>query len=255
MNLNMNGLKAIVTGGSRGIGKSIVENFIAEEMKVATCARGQSSLETAKDAWKDAKHEVYAMPLDVTDKQQIEDWFANTVAHLGGLDVLVSNVSTLSVGDDVDKWRARIEVDLLQHVRLTELALPHLKKSNAASIIYIASIASVMNNVMPTELEYGSIKAALTSYAMKMANILGPHGIRVNVVSPGPVHHEGGFWDMVKHKQPDFYERVASLSVFNRLGTSQEIADVVTFLSSPAASLVTATNLRVDGGTVKTTNF
>lgn len=255
MNLNMKGLKGIVTGGSRGIGKAVMNNFIDEEMKLATGARGKASLDAAAQSWSSSTYPVFTKPLDVTDETAYELWFKDALEQLGGLDILVSNVSTLSVEEGIDRWINRFEVDLKQHVRLTELALPYLKKSENPSIVYVASIASVMANNSSTELEYGSIKAALTSYAMKMANLLGEYRIRVNVVSPGPIVHRGGHWDLVKEKQPDLYNYAASLSVFNRLGTPEEVANVITFLSSPAASNVTATNLRVDGGTVKTVNF
>ncbi|WP_166422375.1 SDR family oxidoreductase [Paraglaciecola sp. 20A4] len=255
MNLNMQGLRAIVTGGSRGIGKAVMGNFLAEDMRLATCARGSVALDAAAEDWAKSTHPVFAKPLDVTDISAYEAWFTEALAHLGGLDVLVSNVSTLETQEGIDRWKNRFEVDLMQHIRLTELALPYLKKSASPSIVYVASIASVMTNNSPAELEYGSIKAALTSYAMKLANQVGQFNIRVNVVSPGPIVHKNGHWDVMKSKQPEFYDKVASLSAFNRLGTPEEVANPITFLSSPAASHITGTNLRVDGGTVKTVNF
>lgn len=255
MNLNMQGLKAIVTGGSRGIGKAVMDNFIAEDMKLATCARGQASLDVAAAHWSFSKETVFTKPLDVTDNAAYESWFTEAVEHLGGLDVLVSNVSTLEASEGIDRWVNRFEVDLKQHIQLTEMALPYLKKSASPSIVYVASIASVMAKLSPNEIEYGAIKAALTSYAMKLANQLGEFNIRVNVVSPGPILHEGGHWEMMKKHQPEQYDYVASLSAFNRLGTPEEVANSITFLSSPAASNITAVNLRVDGGTVKTVNF
>jgi NAD(P)-dependent dehydrogenase (short-subunit alcohol dehydrogenase family) len=255
MKLKMSGLKGIVTGGSRGIGKAVMDNFVAEDMKLATCARGEASLAKAAESWAHSAHPVFTKPLDVTKQDDYEAWFEEAVVHLGGLDVLVSNVSTLESAPGEDSWRQRFEIDLMQHVKLTELALPHLKKSKAPSIVFVASIASVMAKISPTEVEYGAIKAALTSYAMKLANQVGEFNIRVNVVSPGPIVHPGGHWDIMKAKQQDYYNYVAALSVFNRLGTSQEVADPITFLSSPLASNITAVNLRIDGGTVKTVNF
>jgi 3-oxoacyl-[acyl-carrier protein] reductase len=112
-----------------------------------------------------------------------------------------------------------------------------------------------MNSNMPTETEYGALKAALISYSAQMATRLGPDNIRVNSVSPGPIYHENGFWQMVEQKQPELFKRVESLSVFNRIGTAQEVANAVVFLASPAASNITGTNLRVDGATIKTVNF
>ena len=255
MNLNMTGLKAIVTGGSRGIGKAVMDNFVEENMQLATCARGEASLDVALQDWSAASQPVFTKPLDVTDSTAFTEWVEKAVGHLGGLDVLVSNVSTLALKSGTDRWVDRFEVDLMQHIRLTELALPYLKQSDNPAIVYVSSIASLMAKISPDEVEYGAIKAALTSYAMKLANQVGQFGIRVNVVSPGPIVHEGGHWEIMRAKQPDYYDFVASMSAFNRLGTPQEVANAVTFLASPAASNITATNLRVDGGTIKTVNF
>lgn len=255
MNLNLRGKKAIVTGGSRGIGKAVINNFVEEGMAVATCSRGQASLESSLAGWSDSEIPVYGKPVDVTDEAAYTEWFEGAVEHMGGLDVMVSNVTTRIESQGIERWRETFEVDLLQHIRATELALPHLKKSGEASIVYVASIASVMTANMPSEVEYGTMKAALVSYATQLANQLGKYNIRVNLVSPGPIHHEEGFWEMMRQKEPEFYKRVEAISVFNRLGKVDEVASAITFLSSPAASNITAANLRVDGGAIKTVNF
>lgn len=255
MNLNLNGKRAIVTGGSRGIGKSVIDNFVAENMQVATCARGLKSLERSLATWNEHGQCVIGQSVDVTDEQAYADWFAQSVEQLGGLDILVSNVTTRVEAQGIERWKETFEVDLLQHIRATQLALPHLKKGEQPAIVYVASIASIMTSNMSTEVEYGTMKAALVSYATQLANQLGQFNIRVNLVSPGPIHHQEGFWEMVRQKQPDLYQRACAISVFNRLGTTSEVANAITFLSSPTASNITAANLRVDGGAIKTVNF
>ena len=255
MKLGLNNKKVIVTGGSRGIGKAILQNMIDEGASIATCARGEKALTNTLETWRNAGATVYGDALDVTDQQQYTDWFNTSVAQLGGLDVFVSNVTSRVTTEGEQRWQDTFEVDLMQHIRATELAIPHLKKSTSPSIVYIASIASVMTTNMPTETEYGVMKAALISYATQLASRLGKDNIRVNLVSPGPIYHEGGFWQMVEAKQPNLYARAQAISVFNRLGTAQEVANAVTFLASPAASNITGANLRVDGGAIKTVNF
>ncbi len=255
MNLNLKGKRAIVTGGSRGIGKAVIDNFVDAGMKIATCARGQASIDASLSHWNAKGENVLAQPLDVTDESAFTAWFENAVESLGGLDVLVSNVSTRIESQGIERWKQTFEVDLLQHIRATELAIPHLKKGSQPAIVYVASIASVMTANMPSEVEYGTMKAALVSYATQLANQLGQFNIRVNLVSPGPIHHDQGFWEVVKQKQPDLYQRAEAISVFNRLGKPKEVADSITFLSSPMASNITAVNLRVDGGAIKTVNF
>lgn len=254
MDLGLAGKRAIVTGGSRGIGMAIVDTLLKEGVEVATCARGKEALDSRLEQWRGEGHTVHGDALDVTDGDAFESWLDSSVEALGGCDIFVSNVFTLLNKQGLERWEEAFNINLLQHIRATDKVVPHLKNGDEASIVYIASIASIMNS-NPTETEYGATKAALTSYAAQLATKLGPEGIRVNCVSPGPIYHEGGFWQMVEKQQPEMFKRATSLSVFNRLGTAQEVANAVTFLASPAASNITAANLRVDGAIIKTVNF
>ena len=255
MDLGLAGKRAIVTGGSRGIGKAIVETLLNEGVAVATCARGAEALQENIDRWQAAGGTAFGEAVDVTDEAAFGTWFEKAVGQLGGLDIFISNVTTRIRSKGVERWRDTFNVDLLQHIYASELALPHLKESDSGAIVYVSSIASVMTANMPTETEYGTMKAALVSYGTQLANRVGRDGIRVNLVSPGPIYHEGGFWQMVEEKNPDLFKMAEAVSVFRRLGTAQEVANSVVFLASPAASNITAANLRVDGGAIKTVNF
>jgi NAD(P)-dependent dehydrogenase (short-subunit alcohol dehydrogenase family) len=255
MDLGLSGKKAIVTGGSRGIGHAILQNLVDEGASVATCARGEEALNAALEKWRAQGVDAYGAAVDVTDKAAFNSWLEDSVKSLGGLDVFVSNVTTRVHTQGIERWQETFEVDLLQHISATEALIPHLKQNGVGSIVFIASIASIMSANMPSETEYGAMKAALISYGSQLAHKLGKDNIRVNIVSPGPIYHEGGFWEMVKNKQPDLYKRAEAVSVFNRLGTPQEVANAVTFLASPAASNITGANLRVDGQAIKTVNF
>lgn len=254
MDLGLAGKKAIVTGGSRGIGMAIVDTLLKEGAEVATCARGKDALEARLEQWRNDGHTVHGEALDVTDVDAFEAWLDNSVESMGGCDIFVSNVFTLLNKQGMERWQEAVEINLLQHIRATEKVVPHLPKGGDGAIVYIASIASIMNS-NPSEIEYGATKAALISYAAQLATQLGPDNIRVNCVSPGPIYHEGGFWQMVEEKNPEMFKRAQSLSVFNRLGTAQEVANTVAFLASPAASNITAANLRIDGAIIKTVNF
>lgn len=255
MKLDMQGKRAIVTGGSRGIGKAVIENLVAEGVAVATCARGEDALQKQLSSWAEQGATVHGRALDVTDESAYTAWLNDSIEQLGGLDILVSNVTTRIESQGLDRWREAFEVDLMQHIRAFHQALPHLKQGSNPAVLFVASIASVMNANMPTEVEYGTMKAALVSFATQMANQYGPDNIRVNLVSPGPIHHEDGFWEMVQKHQPELYKRAAAISVFDRMGTPQEVANAITFLCSPAASNITAVNMRIDGGAIKTVNF
>ncbi len=255
MQLGLSNKKAIVTGGSRGIGHAITNTLVQEGVSVATCARGKSALDEALAQWQEQGATVTGQSVDVSDPDAYKAWFESAVEQLDGLDVFVSNVTSMNEYQGEARWKQAFEADLLQHVRATELALPHLKKSTSGSIVYIASIASIMSANMPTETEYGAMKAALISYASQLAHTLGKDNIRVNIVSPGPIYHQNGFWQGIEKHKPDLFKRAQAVSVFNRLGTSQEVANAAVFLASPAASNITGANLRVDGGAIKSVNF
>lgn len=255
MDLGLAGKRVIVSGGSRGIGKAIVQTLLDEGAVVATCARGAESLEASLASWRDAGSTVYGSAVDVTDEAAFANWFTQATDQLGGLDIFISNVSNRIQSEGMERWRDTFDVDLLQHVRATELALPHLRSGQDGAIVYISSIAAMMTANMPTETEYGAMKAALISYGAQLATRVGREGIRVNLVSPGPIHHEEGFWEMIQQRNPELYKMAEAVSVFKRLGTPQEVANAAVFLASPAASNITAANLRVDGGALKTVNF
>ena len=255
MDLGLAGKRAIVTGGSRGIGRAIVETLLNERTAVATCARGAEALQANIAAWQASGATAYGDAVDVTDETAFAAWFERAVGQLGGLDIFVSNVTTRIHTKGVQRWRDTFDVDLLQHIHASEMALPHLIESEAGAIVYVSSIASVMTANMPSELEYGTMKAALVSYGTQLANRVGRDGIRVNLVSPGPIYAEGGFWEMVEQRNLQLFKMAEAVSVFRRLGTAQEVANSVVFLASPAASNITAANLRVDGGAIKTVNF
>jgi 3-oxoacyl-[acyl-carrier protein] reductase len=186
---------------------------------------------------------------------RVGGWFTGAVEALGGVDIVISNVSTRIPQDSPHWWRETFEVDLMQHVRLMSLARPELEKSDTGSILFIASIASVYTALPPMEEAYGAMKAGLVNLVGQWAGRLAPKGIRVNAISPGPILFPGGFWDTVGKANPAMLERAAQLPAMGRLGTEIEVAKAAVFLASPAASYVTGTNFRIDGGAIKTANF
>jgi 3-oxoacyl-[acyl-carrier protein] reductase len=168
---------------------------------------------------------------------------------------VVSNVSTRLSGHDEAWWRESFETDFLQHARLAEATYPHLKSGHEPALLFISSIASVLSNLPPDELAYGVMKAGLINYTGQLAARWGNRGIRVNAVSPGPIFFEGGTWDTIKQGNPKLFEAAARLPALGRHGTPDEVAKAALFLLSPAASYITGTNLRIDGGAIRTANF
>jgi 3-oxoacyl-[acyl-carrier protein] reductase len=250
MNLGLRGRSALVTGGSRGIGRSTVELLAAEGANVATCSRG--GVEDTLDAIRGHGVTSYGEAVDVLNEPDLEEFIDRAATALAGLDIVVSNVSAPLSSQGAGRWRDSFEIDLLQHVRLVEAALPYLRRGHDPAIVFMSSVASVMRELPDADREYGAIKAALVSYCGQLAEQLAADRIRVNVVSPGPVVFEGGVWEGVRQDDPQTFQAVASSSALGRMADPAEIARVVVFVCSPAASYLTGANLRVDGGFVKT---
>ncbi len=254
MDLGLKGKRAIVTGGSRGIGRAICLVLAADGASVATCARGQEALAKTLDDIRAHGVTAHGSALDVRDESAFAEWFNGAVDALGGVDIVISNVSTRIAPDSPTWWRDTFDVDLMQHVHLMALAKPGLEASKG-SILFIASIASVYTALPPMEEAYGAMKAGLVNLVGQWARRLGPKGVRVNAISPGPILFPGGFWDHVGQANPAMLERAAQLPAMGRLGTDEEVAKAAVFLASPAASYVTGTNFRIDGGAIKAANF
>ena len=186
----------------------------------------------------------------MTDQAALGSWYANAVAALGGLDILISNVSTRIQSQGETRWQETFDVDFMQHVRTAELAVEALSEGGG-SVVFVSSIASAMADIIPMEREYGVMKSALNTYATQLAQRLAKAGVRSNVVCPGPIDFPGGFWDQVNKAFPDLYKGAARLAAMRRHGTAEEVANAVVFLASPAASYITGANLRIDGGALK----
>ncbi|CAB4959043.1 unannotated protein [freshwater metagenome] len=254
MDLGLMGKKAVITGASRGIGRAIAETLGGEGASVAICARHEDGLLSAATDMRARGITVHAQVLDVSDESAVAafvDWAAGV---LGGLDIVVSNVSA---GASVDPqfWSVSFAADLMAFVRLVEAATPHLEKSDCASILAIAS-TSGFDALPPARANsYAAFKAAVIQHASSLGHSLPAKGIRVNTISPGPIFFEGGPWDLRMQSDPESTIAIRDRIPMGRFGSPTDVANLAAFLSSPAAAFLTATNMVVDGGFTSRIHF
>lgn len=245
MDLGLDGRRAIVTGGSRGIGRATAETLASEGCAVGICARGEPGVREAEASLEAKGVKAFGRALDVADGAALRQWVREAAAALGGLDIVVANVSALGSGEGEEGWRNAFEVDLLHTVRTVEASLPHLERSEAGAIVIVSSVAG--REAGPFNGPYGTLKAALTRYGVGLAHDLAPKGVRVNVVSPGTIYFEGGFWHDVERQNPEFFRSALGWNPLGRMGTAEEVARAIAFLASPASGFTTGANLLVDG--------
>ena len=254
MDLGLQGKKAIITGGSRGIGRAIAERLLEEGASVAICARGKEGVDEAVTALS-SKGQIHGTSVDMADGDAIAAWVEEAAGQLGGIDIVVSNASAGGGGGaTADAFQAHLDIDVLGLVRLVDAALPKLKESGSGSIVAISTTAA-LEQFGPGASAYNSLKAAVINYTAGLAQNLAKDGIRANCVSPGPIFIEGGSWDMIKQHMTPFYDATVGASPGGRLGSAEEVANVVAFIASPAASWVTGENIVVDGGFTKRVAF
>ena len=245
MDLGLRGKTAVVTGASRGIGRAIALRLAEEGVGVAICARGEPALREAEVELRTRAVPVYAAVCDVADLEALDGFLDAARVDLGGIDILVNNPSGLSLADDEAAWQSTLNVDLMAAVRASWKVAPWMGAAGGGAIVHISSIAGLEATGFPPA--YCAAKAALVSHAKSLAVALAPQKIRVNSVAPGSVEFAGGLWAGMRQNNPDFYGAVLSTIPSGRMGTPEEIADVVTFLVSERASWVTGVCLAVDG--------
>ncbi|GGD23360.1 SDR family NAD(P)-dependent oxidoreductase [Aureimonas glaciei] len=253
MDLGLRGLKAIITGGSKGIGLAIADTLAAEGCDIAICARNPADLEAAAEKLRGRGTTVLARAVDVADAAALKGWVAEVGAEFGGLDIVVANVSALSIGADEESWNKEFQTDMMGTVRLVEAAMPFLEKSGKASIVTISSVSG--REIDFAAGPYGVFKAAIIHYTQGLAFQLAGKNIRANSVSPGNTYFAGGVWDQIEKGNPELFAASLALNPTGRMATPQEIANGAVFLASPAASFITGSNLVIDGALTRGVQF
>lgn len=238
--------RVLVMGGSRGIGRAIALAFAACGAAVSICARGAEILEATRREISVHGSIAHAGVCDLADPAAIASYVPEAAEALGGIDVLVNNASGFGMSDDETGWAASLNVDVMAVVRASQAALPFLQRGENSSIINIASISGLRASARGAP--YAAAKAAVMSYTASQAKMYAPSRIRVNAVAPGAIEFPGGVWDRRRHDAPKLYQDTLASIPFGRMGTAEDIADVVLFLASPAARWITGQGIAVDGG-------
>jgi 3-oxoacyl-[acyl-carrier protein] reductase len=254
MDLGLKGKRAIVTGGTRGIGRAIADLLVAEGCDVAICARNEAQVKDAVAAFEAKGARGYGQAFDVADTAALTGFVEAAASAFGGLDIFVSNISaSMGSGNDEASWRAAVDVDILATVRGCEAAAPHLEASGEAAIVVIGTVSAV--EISGPRRAYASVKAALIPYVKNLARDLAPKNVRANLVSPGTVYFKGGVWEMVEKGMPERFAGALARNPMGRMGSPEEIANAVVFLASPRAGFITGTNLIADGGITQRVGF
>ena len=249
MDLGLKGKNVLVTGGSKGIGLAVASLFAQEGANVAICARNADEVAKVVVSLAGKGVKAWGSAVDVADPAALKAWVDEAAGQLGGIDALVCNVSALAVGDSAETWEKSFRVDMMHTVNSVAAALPYIERSTSGSLVIISSVSGFEIDFAAGS--YGAFKAALIHYAKGLSQQLIGKGIRVNTVSPGNTYFDGGIWQNIERNMPDLFKSAMSLNPTARMGTAEEVAAGVVFLTSPVASRISGTNLVIDGALTK----
>ncbi|NIJ33259.1 SDR family oxidoreductase [Sphingomonas oligoaromativorans] len=253
MDLGLQGKRAIIVGAARGIGMAVAETLAREGCDLAVTARSEDGVKDAVASLKRYGTSVVGKAVNVKKADDYRAWLDWALDQLGGCDVLIP-LSSAGGGMGSEKyWSNAFEVDVMGPVRAVEAVIPAMAEQKSGAIVLVAttSAGEAMGGPQP----YNAMKASLVTWGKQLALFHGKDGIRVNIVSPGPVEFEGGNWDMIKGTMEKFYQAQLRQQPTGRLGTPEEVARCIAFLASPAASWCNGSHLVVDGGFTNRTHF
>lgn len=260
MDLGIKDKVAVVLAASKGLGRATAEALSAEGARVIIGSRNFEELQiSAREISEKTGNPVIAIPVNVTDAAQVEDFITKAAVHFGRIDILVNNAGGPPFGpaesfDEAD-WQAAFELNLLSTIRMTRLVLPHLKKTGGGRIINIVSMS--VKSVLESSVLSTSIRMGIIGFSKLLADEVGPDQITVNNVCPGLILTDRIRSSGIKKElaagmtEEEALQEKAKNIPLKRIGQPEELASLITFLASAKASYITGTTIQVDGGVTR----
>ncbi|SVD07692.1 uncharacterized protein METZ01_LOCUS360546 [marine metagenome] len=255
MDLGITGKVALVTGGSRGLGKQAALALAREGCRVAVCARNTQQLEQVINELQQVNPNSVGFQADVTTIEGCNTFYSRATETLGAADILVNNVGGTSGGREFDTttdedWAATLNLNLFSAIRMMRIVLPHMKEGNWGRIV---NVASLFGREYGGALSYMTTKAALIAFSKHMALSLAAYNVLVNTISPGSITFPGGRWDdFQKNNTPDVVHEFISRNLpMGKFGWPEPIGELIAFLCSEKADLITGASIGIDGGQAK----
>src|SRR4030095_7708523 len=257
MDLGLEGKTALVTGGSKGIGRAVARTLAAEDARVAICSRDEGTLkDAAAEIERATGRRVEVVPGDLSRREEVSRVAAVSLAPLGRLDILVNNAGAIKGGDFLttpdEEWMRGWSLKLLGYIRMAREVLPAIQRQGQGRIINVVGAAA--RTPATTYMMGGAANAALINFTKALADLGARDGVLVTGVSPGPVKTER--WDMLLRQQAEaagedlfaFEKARAAEFPLGRIALPEEVADLVLFLASERATFLTGITITVDGG-------
>ena len=252
MDLSLEGKVAMITGGSRGLGFQIASTLVREGCKISICGRDERRVQERVAEFSAQGYQARGSGADVTREDEAARFYQETVSEMGHPDILVNNVggrrgSIKFEETTMEQFMAGLEVNLISAVRLSAMVLPHMKKQRWGRII---NIASIYGREHGGSIDYMTGKAGLIAFSKHLALQMAPHGVLVNCVAPGSIDFPGSTWDRFQRTEtPDVVSEFISRNLpMGRFGWPEPIGEMVAFLASDRADLITGACINVDGG-------
>jgi 3-oxoacyl-[acyl-carrier protein] reductase len=255
MELGLKDRVAMITGGSRGLGRQIAGTLAREGCKISICARDQQQLDSTVAEFAGQGYQVQGTQADVTVAEEATRFYQDTIAALGQPDILVNNVggprgSGNFEETSMEQFQAGIEVNLICAVRLAAMVVAHMREQKWGRII---NISSIYGREHGGTIDYMTGKAGLIAFSKHLALQMAPHNVLVNCVAPGSIDFPGSGWEGFQRTQPpevvtEFIDRNLPMG---RFGWPEPIGEIVAFLASDRADLITGACINVDGGQSK----